>query len=606
MELFMFAKRFTALCLISLFIALPVAGQSQETPESEAKPVRQTEEEAKKATRSQALALLQAVIKDTERLTLPENRIFISVSAGDLLWQHDAEAGRAVFKNAMADLRSLLVKPNGDEEQSRRYRQMMERSMMRQKLLLALARWDSKAALSFMSETRLAATDLRTEYSGALEEEQLELRVAAVIAANDPAQAVEMAKKTLAKGFSYALLELLAQVQKKDEEAAAKLTSDIFTKLKSTSLVAEKEAANIAVRIFFMAAESQLPKTKGGEKPAHPLMSEQDLREMAELIIATAIKRTTEEPVERLDVEAVMPYLEKYAPSRAAQLVKVESSAFVVTAQGRSPEWAEFERLTQNGTAEEMIAVANKSEGPVHDSLISAAAYKLANEGKGDEARKLINERITDAPQRQQMIEALDKAVLANSADKGDVAAAREIMARSQNVEERIATLTQLAITIAPKDNKVARQFLEEARGLVSGRSKYARHMISQLLLARAYATVEPEQAFRILEPLIEQLNELIAAGILLGEFFGEEEFVRDDELTIGTFVELFEKFQEQYGDDVSLLAHADFARTSDTADRFQRWEVRLFARYLVARSVLVEKKEGTVSTGVPSQSAYR
>jgi len=187
----------------------------------------------------------------------------------------------------------------------------------------------------------------------------------------------------------------------------------------------------------------------------------------------------------------------------------------------------------------------------------------------------------------------VDKQTLAASASQGKLDETRRYLSRAASNEERIAALTQLATAVAQKgDRKVALQLLEEARNLIPGRARYSRQMLAQLLIARAYATVEPAQSFAMLESSIDQLNELIAAGILLGEFFGEEEVIQNDELVIQPVVQMVEAFQQQYGRDLSLLARANFTRTQDAAEKFQRYEVRLLARLLVVQSVLATQPE--------------
>jgi hypothetical protein len=45
-----------------------------------------------------------------------------------------------------------------------------------------------------------------------------------------------------------------------------------------------------------------------------------------------------------------------------------------------------------------------------------------------------------------------------------------------------------------------------------------------------------------------------------------------------------------QYGKELGALARADFTRTKQVADRFQRTEVRLMARLMIAQSILSDR----------------
>lgn len=599
----MFAKRFILLfSFVFIINALPLSAQSPTASEQETKTDKERQEEAQKKLTSQAFDLLEDVIKDTERLTLAENRAYVTITTADLLWPHDEKQARLLFTNAMGDVREILNRPAPEEEeQGRIYRKMMERSQLRQKLLLALAKYDARLARNFLSETR-PTSPLVNEY-GPVNEDQLEMNLASIIATHDPAQALEMAQKSLAKGFTYSLPNLVAEIQKKDGEVAAKLANDILAKLKTTKLTDNQEAYNVAARLFYMATEPAPAKANAAAKDATPLLSEQSLRELADLIAATVLNAPPEF-VASSDLGQLLSRVEKYAPSRIAQLRRKSPQA----SEGGGGEeethsWRQFQKLSETGTPDEIIAAAEKVGPEMRESYYRQAAFKLANDGQGDRARQVITARVTDPQTRQRMLADLDKQLLAAAAEKGNLDETRQYLSRVRTNEERIAALTQLAMTVGQKgDKKPALQLLEEARNLSPVRSKYSRHLLAQMMIARAYASLDASQSFAILEPTIDQLNELIAAGLLLGEFFGEEEFVRDDELMLQQVGQMIEMFQQQYGKDVTMLARADFTRTRNVADRFQRSEVRLLARLLIAQSILtpsIEETEKNASTEV-------
>lgn len=599
----MFVKRFISLFMITALVALPALAQTPAPSETTtatattpAKTDKEQEEEAQKKLTAQALELLDAVIKDSERLTLPQNRAYLNVTAAELIWPYDEQGARALFKNAMADLRAMMSEPDM-EEMPRGYRQKMERAMLREKLLFAVARHDGRLAQTYLAETR-PTTQPKKDAPPYASEEEFEARLATVIAQNDPTQALDMARKTLAKGFSYNLPNLLLEIQKKDAEAAAQLAADMLTKLKTTTLTSNQEASNVAVRLLQMATEAP-PQ---GKKDVKPLLSEQSLRELAELIVNAALNISTEVPG-YVDYSSVMAQLEKYAPARAQQLKRKDTQNEGEEREGDEGEqYVQYQKLMESGDVDALLAAAEKAEPGLREAYYRQAAFKLVNDGQSDRARQLITEHVTDADQRRTMLAELDKQTLAASASQGKLDETRRYLSRASTNEERIAALAQLATAVAQKgDRKVALQLLEEARTLSPGRARYSRQLLAQLQIARSYAAVDPAQSFAILEPSIDQLNELIAAGILLGEFFGEEEVIQNDELVIQPFVQMVESFQQQYGKDLSLLARANFTRTQDAAEKFQRYEVRLLARLLVAQSVLTSlPDEKTTSTVEP------
>lgn len=610
----MFLKRFVSAFITALLIALPVAAQTPAATQPAAKTEQQQKEEAQKKLTAQAVELLEAVVKDSERLTLAQNRVYILTGVADLLWEYNEQEARAIFKNVMADLRVLLNTPPEEGTESRIYRQKIENAQLRQSVLFSLARHDARLARDFMAETRPPASDKENQpaYGPLADENTLELMLAQTIAANDPAQALEMAQKSLAKGFTYQLPNLLTEIQKKDSEGATTLASDILSKLKSTTKLSEnQEAINVATRLLYIATEGQKDSPKAADKKAQPLMSEQSLRELADLILAAALNAAPEFQERYLDISSIMPQLEKYAPSRAAQLRRKrgqeaeESENLEEETQALS--WSKYQETIEKGTPEEILAMAGKVPDGMRSSYYEQAAFKFAKDGKDDLARQIMNERITDPEQRKRIKDVLDKQMLQTAAEQGKLEKTRQMLAGLRTNEERIMTLSELAMSIADKgDKKTALQLLQEARNLSPNRTGYSRQFLARMQLARAYAHVDPEQSFAILEPSIDQMNELIAAGIVLGEFFGEEEVLKDDELMVEPFFGIVGSFQRQYAKDLKALAQADFTRLQDAAEKFQRYEVRLVARILIAQSILSkETDEDSSKTRSASPGSY-
>jgi hypothetical protein len=112
----------------------------------------------------------------------------------------------------------------------------------------------------------------------------------------------------------------------------------------------------------------------------------------------------------------------------------------------------------------------------------------------------------------------------------------------------------------------------------------------AQLMVARVYAQLDPARSLTILEPIVDQLNELLGAATVLGGFFVEE-LVRDDEIMLGPISQLFSMasndFLQHYVGDINALARADFDRTKALLDKFQRDEIRTLMRLLLAQSIL-------------------
>src|ERR1043166_2774557 len=62
-------------------------------------------------------------------------------------------------------------------------------------------------------------------------------------AANDPKHALELAHQSLAKGLNYQVLNLLREINQKDQDAGTQLAGDIIDKLKTENLNATNSFA---------------------------------------------------------------------------------------------------------------------------------------------------------------------------------------------------------------------------------------------------------------------------------------------------------------------------------------------------------------------------
>jgi hypothetical protein len=600
------------------------AATAQETPKKD------TETEKK------ALVLLDEVIRDSDTLKNTENRIRIKALVGDMLWPHDEKRARALFKESMDALVTLMGNAKDDDDDSEMVRFSNSEQViwkLRREVIFRLASHDAKQARDFLRATRApVAGEANSEQpvsvnNSANSDQQMELSLANQIAAQDPKQALEIAEQGLTKGYSYELPGVVTQLQAKDHEAAVKLATDIIAKLKTENLITNREAARFAVQFLTaMTATSDegkdektnaTPATDAKKVEAAPqILEESSLRELAEMITAAALNSPNSNQELPMMLNSIMPQLEKYAPARTAQLkrkqaanmeavtkkLKAEESA-EEGGEEESSEYVKYQSLAQTGTIEAILEAAPKAPISVRDWLYQSAVNKATEAGDIERARSIITEHITEPRQRKAMLIVLDQKAMLKAAAAGDIEQTRKLLANIRNNERRAIALTQLAATVAAKGNKkIALQLLNEARSLVNYRAKNFMQMGAQLQVAQAYAALDPERSLAMLEPIIDQLNELVAAGSVIGGFISEE-FVKDDEIAMEPVSEMLAAFGKQFGDDLSNLTRVDFDRTRAAAERFQRSEVRLVARLLVVQSVLTPTENiGKSKNGAPGQ----
>jgi hypothetical protein len=252
-------------------------------------------------------------------------------------------------------------------------------------------------------------------------------------------------------------------------------------------------------------------------------------------------------------------------------------------------DWSNYQSVIEKGNVDELLAAAAGAPEGLRESLYHQAAVKLIQGGDAARARQIINEHVKNPDQRKTMLAELDEEGAFLAAQQGNVEQARKLVTALRTNEERVLAFVQLAEGATRKgDRGLALALLDEAREISSARAKNAKQFLAQLAVARAYAPLDASRSLAILEPAVDQLNELLAAGVVLGSFFAEE-LVQDDEIMMEPLTAVSNEIFNTYMGDVGALARSDFERTRALADRFQRPEIRTIARLLVAQSVLAK-----------------
>ncbi|HEX8776078.1 MAG TPA: hypothetical protein VF735_21090 [Pyrinomonadaceae bacterium] len=585
----MIIKRFVCLLVFSLAVitsaaAQPAAPAPAEQGEAQATPEQQ---KAQQELERKALALLDEIIADTKALKSPENRILIKVAVADLLWPRNEARARTLYKEAANNFTEVLT---ADGDAGAMDVQFTDNSTeLRRALIQSIARHDPQWARDILRSTRpaAAAQPAGGHAPGSERELQLEQSIASQIAASDPKQALELAEQTLSKGVSYELLNTVSLLMRKDREAAARLSSKIVTKLQTENLATNEEALNAAFRLLTMLSrnpESALSKTSATSQPA--ILTQQELRDLTEMIVTGALNSTSNNSYKIIMLRPLLPEIERYAPARIAQ-VRSRLAEAVKREERNGGMSGELQEIMQNGTVDAILEAAPKAPEMIRNHIYLSAAMKAVEQGDSDRARQIIEDNASDPAQRKYMMADIERMMMMKAAAEGNMELTRQMLSRLRTNEERVMALTQLATVASTKgDKKAALALLDEARSMVGSRAKNFAQLGAQLQVARGYARLDPARSLLILEPMIDQLNELVGAGALLGGFFSEQ-FVKDDEIQLHVMNSVTGGLAGEFAVEFKALASADFDRTKAAADRFQRSEIRVMARLMIAQSIL-------------------
>lgn len=162
--------------------------------------------------------------------------------------------------------------------------------------------------------------------------------------------------------------------------------------------------------------------------------------------------------------------------------------------------------------------------------------------------------------------------------------------ARRSVATDRAKEIVGEAISSAEKgDKELALRLLNETAGTLRQPAQDLAQLNAQLLVAHAYIIIsEPERSFALVEPLINQANDLAAAASVVSGFLIESHLVSDDELSLLPVFELYGTvLPESIPSLFAALAAADYERTKALVDRLQRNETRVAAHLMIAQSVL-------------------
>ena len=284
-----------------------------------------------------------------------------------------------------------------------------------------------------------------------------------------------------------------------------------------------------------------------------------------------------------------MPQLEKYAPARVPMLRQwFQNARRTVDPNVRM--YQELNELNQRGTVEEMLALAGKYGPEFQPRIYQQAAWKALSGRDASRARQIVSEFVTDPGQRMQMLEQIDNQLLWNSVNESKVAEARQLLSKVKSVQQRVQILVNLATNMANKgDKKQSLDLLAEARTTLDSSPANLEKLTAQLQLAQGYSSLDSQQSVALMQSIIVQLNQLVAAAVVLDGFenryLQEGEWMRPGYTGLGNLVSTIEQ-------NLGMLALKDAQGACSLSDQLERPEIRLMAQLEIAQALLNRRNE--------------
>lgn len=582
---------------------------------SAAAQVSEKEKQEQEAERKQQLerktyVLVDEIASGALSLKLPENRSFVLAAAADLLWEHDEPRARNLFwdalntLNLMSNLGSKAI-PKGDEENKSATLSAKEKEQilsqyfavfnLRQQLLHHVARRDPQLALDMLRSSRQLPVDPSYASFRLPDDRELEQQIATEATARDPAKALQLARDSLAKGLSFQLLSLLNRLNQNDGKTATVFAGDVIDKLRGRNLAIDSYGAHIAIyMINFSRTPKEAPGAKLSQETRLLKLEPEQRRELLDMITNAALTESAN-PNLLFAIDYVMPEIQEFFPERVALLQK-KLAAFNQTLNKEQKISKEYDSIFSHGTPEDMIKLAGRVSEGERESMQQQAITMAVMRGRADSLREFVNTEIEEQSRQKSLLDELDAEEIGLAANKGDAEGLRKLLPKIRLKESRARAMAEIAVVLEKKGNHdEAVKLLDEAQTFIKTDLSSETQTDALLALVTAYALVEPARAFGIIERTIDRANDEIAKALLLDKIV-RSGTTRKGEIKLqeGGMIQ-FDFAFFKYGKSVAALANVDFDRTKAAADRFERNELRLMVRLLLAQALLQHRDSETL-----------
>lgn len=547
---------------------------------------------------------LDDIIAGTTTLRLPENRAFAYAMLGDMYWQFDAKRGRDLFRNAASELSSYNADAEKDLADARGrpggFGDAMSFAMdPRYTVIPLIAKHDASMALQIMRQTRrqaiadaMVATNTQqgrgpmafngTSYVG-LQENALEQQVASLAADQDPDLAAKLIKDSIANGVTPAVLSLLQKLNRLDDKKAADLGADALQKMLDTDM--GKAQDQLRMGILFLQYATGNNQAADAQKKQFNFTDAQQ-RQLADKLISTLMAMPAS-PSPNQWFTQVLPLIDKVEPERSAALKQRQAELqATATTSGRGQQRQNF--FGPNVTPEQIIGqLPTLSE---NDKIVaySALQNKIGSITDTEQVRKLISQ-IPDDKQRAAMEQTVNTANAAREIQAGKLEDARRQISQMSDRRQQLSSYVSLAIAYnrsgAEADVATAKSILKDARALTSPFPDTGDDLADTMELVRGYAVIEPDTAFKMIEPGIDMMNEYVQASAVLSKYNRDRSF-RNGELIFRSGAQ-GGMLMFRYLPQVQMLGKADLARANQLIDRFSRPDARMILRLYVLQGAM-------------------
>lgn len=578
-------------------------------------------EKKQKELEKQVLEILDQAVGDAGGLKLPQNRAIVYAIAGDLYWKFDEKHARSLFRDSGNEILAANAEAENEKKESDDvFAQLYDFNNVRNQILPIIAKHDADVALELLVQTRpakLAAAVAKASQSNAKQdgngmfdfnpdqyrvrqEIALEQSFAVLAAEQNPDKAIKLLKDSLAKGISYNVLPLLQKINQKDEKKANSLADDIVSKIADTDLTKKSEDLNAAVQFLMFSTN---PNAAKNTKEKQFKFSDAQLKSIADKIVNTFLQAGNSLEMTML-MSRAMSSLEKIVPEKA-QILKQKQTE---STKNLPPELKRFQQQQKlwnpNSTAEEILADLPKLNDAEKISAYQSLIYKIAQIDDEPRAKKLI-EQIPDEKTRERATEQFESAKISRAARDGKLEDAKKLIGNLSQKRTQIQQLVALAIEFNKKGTKenteTAVNLMKDAKALANEYPEDEDELNDLMEIVKGYAVINPDEAFRIFDPIVDQINDFVQATAILSKYNKRNQDFKKGELVMKVNGNSYNGLLLfRYTNQIQMLGKADLSRMNLFANKFARTDARTIVKLFVAQGFLKEdgKADSNVNSG--------
>jgi hypothetical protein len=600
------------LCLVILSVTFISAQTNTPTPTPTPIPAEKTEKQ--KELEKRVVEMLDGALSDAATLKLAQNRAVVYALAGDLYWQFDEKRARELFRMSASEIVNANIEADKEKKETEDpYAGIFEFSSdSRSEILPLIAKHDADLALEVLVQTRPAklieamakAALPTTKQDGGMfdfnpdryrvqQEVALEQRFAVLAAEQNPDKAIKLIKDSLAKGISWNVMPLLQKLNEKDPKKAQALADDVVAKIVDTDLGKKMEDLQAAVRFVQGATNPNAAKESNKKKFK---FTDTQLKDIANKLTGTFLQAAPMSFQMSMVMGQVMNDLEKFVPERMPVLKQKQAEAM----KNMPPEFSRMQQQQKiwnpNSTPEEILAAWPKYNEIERASANQALVMKIAQIDDDARAKKLIDQ-IPDEKTRDQVRERYESARIARASQEGKLDEAKKLISNLTKKKTQIQKLVSLAIEFykkgTDKDKETAAGLMKDAKALANEFPEDEDELNDLMEIIKGYAIISPPDAFRLFEPVIDMVNDFLQASAILSKYNKRNRNFKKGELLMrinGSSWDGLLLFR--YVKQMQMMGKADLNRMAVLTDRFQRSDTRTIVKLYVVQGFLQDDKK--------------